>query len=571
MRGLLVALCLLAAWSPLTAQERVLGYHSRIVVDADGSMEVTETIRVRAEGREIRRGIYRDFPTRYRDRLGNRVVVDFQPLEVLRDGRPEPWFTERRPNGVRVNTGDDRFLEVPAEIEYTLRYRTSRQLGFFDGHDELYWNVTGLGWAFAIEQASAEVVVPGNPADGDLDLQAFTGPAGARDGDFMAKAGNGAARFVTTRPLAPGEGLTIVVGFPKGLVEAPTRGERLAWLLRDNLGVLVALAGFLPVLVFYVMRWRRIGRDPAAGPLFPRYQPPEGHSPGGLRYLRRMGHDTQAFTADLVDLAVQGHVEISQGEKRWSLRRLDPGGAPARRHQHALLDALLPGTAPLELHHSNASTVQAAQSAHRKALEGVYTPRFFVNNGATIAIGVLWWVVVSGLSLIAALATGGAGLPLVAAIGALGILAHLVFGVMMKARTVEGRALLDEVEGLRLYLGVAEQRELAGLSGPGTEPALDAGRYERLLPFAIALDVEEAWTRRFTVAVGAAAAAAAAAGMHWYHGRGPVSDLGSMTRSISSTLNSQISSASSPPGSSSGGGGGGFSGGGGGGGGGGGR
>ena len=112
---------------------------------------MVETIRVRAEGNQIRRGIYRDFPMRYRDRYGNRMVVDFELLGVERDGRPEPHFTETIANGVRINTGNDDFLPVPADITYTLRYRTTRQLGFFDAHDEIYWNVTGLGWAFPID------------------------------------------------------------------------------------------------------------------------------------------------------------------------------------------------------------------------------------------------------------------------------------------------------------------------------------------------------------------------------------------------------------------------------------
>jgi hypothetical protein len=61
---------------PLQAQERIRSYDSEVQILADGSVEVTEQITVRAEGRSIRRGIYRDFPTRYRDRYGNRVRVD---------------------------------------------------------------------------------------------------------------------------------------------------------------------------------------------------------------------------------------------------------------------------------------------------------------------------------------------------------------------------------------------------------------------------------------------------------------------------------------------------------------
>jgi hypothetical protein len=54
---------LLAAPLAAVADERILSFHSKIDVAADGGMDVTETIRVRAEGQAIRHGIYRDFPT----------------------------------------------------------------------------------------------------------------------------------------------------------------------------------------------------------------------------------------------------------------------------------------------------------------------------------------------------------------------------------------------------------------------------------------------------------------------------------------------------------------------------
>jgi uncharacterized membrane protein len=150
------------------------------------------------------------------------------------------------------------------------------------------------------------------------------------------------------------------------------------------------------------------------------------------------------------------------------------------------------------------------------------------------------------------------------------LISLVVFSIVIKAPTAEGRALLDEIEGLKLYMSVAERDELKSMKGPN-EPVLDAVRYELLLPFAVALGVEDAWTGKFTAAAGAAAAAQAANSMMWYSGRGPISNLGDFSRSIGSSLSSTISSASTPPGSSSGAGGGGSSGGGGGGGGGGGR
>ena len=146
----------------------------------------------------------------------------------------------------------------------------------------------------------------------------------------------------------------------------------------------------------------------------------------------------------------------------------------------------------------------------------------------------------------------------------------ILFGRLVRAPTKDGRALLDEIEGLKLYLSVAERDELERLPAPGAPPALDAKRYETLLPYAVALEVEDAWTKKFTAAAGAAAVAAATAGIAWYRGSG-TSSLGNLTQAVGSSLSSQIASSSSPPGSSSGRGGGGSSGGGGGGGGGGGR
>src|SRR3546814_12771872 len=113
---------------------------------------------------------------------------------------------------------------------------------------------------------------------------------------------------------------------------------------------------------------------------------------------------------------------------------------------------------------------------------------------------------------------------------------------------------MDESEGVKRDLGVAERDERARRPGPGAPPPLEAERYQRLLPYAVALEVEEAWTKQFTLAVGAAAADATTATMAWYRG-GPAGDLGSFASSIGSSMSSQNASSSSTTGSYTGGGG----------------
>jgi uncharacterized membrane protein YgcG len=576
---------LLAAWLPLpaAAAERILAYDSEVEIRADGSLVVTERIRVRAEGEQVRRGIYRDFPTRYRDRYGNRVRVDFEVLSVARNGEAEPWFTERLPNGVRLNTGSDELLPVPAEHDFTLRFRTTRQLGFFPEHDELYWNAIGTGWSLPIEGGTVEVRLPRDVPVEDMSAEAYTGPQGAQGQDYAAElTGPGAARFRLTAPLGPGEGFTIVLTFPKGIVAEPSPAERARWFFSDNVGVLVAFAG-LAVLAFYCLRrWQNRGRDPRPGTIIPRYFVPAGHGPAGLRYLLQMSYDARCFSSDILALAVAGRLRIRREEKflrkdRWALERLDDQAAgsadgkaidlpePQRR---LLAGIFASGQQTMELQTANATTLAAARAAHQGSLDRSYHGAFFRRNvGSTVIAALL-----GAASIALAFAvSGGNGHVAIVLIALLMLVIVTAFGYLVRAPTAQGRRLMDEIEGLRLYLGVAEREELARMGGPDDAPTLDAARYEALLPYAVALEVENAWTEKFTRAVGAAAAAEAVRRIGWYRGNKRLGSSSALSRALGSSLGSQVAAASSPPGSRSGAGGGGSSGGGGGGGGGGGR
>jgi len=572
MRAALLALLLLAGSLPAAAQERILGYHSDLVLQPDGSLEVTETIRVRAEGQRIRRGIFRDFPTRYRDRFRNRVVVDFEVLGVSRDGRPESFFTEPLSNGVRVNTGSDDFLPVPADIEFQLRYRTTRQLGFFDGFDELYWNVNGLGWEFSAESVSARLTLPGDVAADQWRLAAYTGPEGATGQDYTVEVtGPREVVFRSSRLLGPNEGLTIAAGFPKGLVPQPSAAARAGAFLRDNGGVLVALLGLAALLGFYGWRWHRVGRDLPAGPVFPRYEAPEAFSAGEVRVLRRMGHDNRDFAADLVQMAVRGFLDIHAEGKEWRLVRRPDGDPEALSPgQRAAAAKLFAGSDEVVLRNTEASRVGGARTAHAMALAKQTQPKYFKLHGGTALLGLLFSI---GVMVLAFSIADGSGILVLVLVSALMLATHILFGWLLKAPTPEGRRVMDEIEGLQRYLSVAERDEIGATPTPGAggEPSLDAGRYERLLPYALALDVEAAWSDRFTRAVGVQEAQAAQP--RWYHGGSAGSAMGfaSLGASLGSALTRHVSSASTPPGGSSGSGGGGSSGGGGGGGGGGGR
>ena len=182
-----ISLFIILCFSQLClAEERIISFHSDIQVLTNGELLVTEHITVKAEGKKINRGIYRDFPTKYRDHLKNHYQVNFHVEGLLRNGKSEAWHQSPLKNGVRTYFGrKDKYLKK-GKHTYVFSYRTNRQLGFFEQHDELYWNVTGNDWDFLIEKASARVSLPGNIAEDDMTLEAYTGKQFSKGQDYYA-------------------------------------------------------------------------------------------------------------------------------------------------------------------------------------------------------------------------------------------------------------------------------------------------------------------------------------------------------------------------------------------------
>ncbi len=552
----LAVLVVLATCAGAWAEERILAFGSDIVVHPDASMTVTETITVRAEGDRIRRGIFRDFPTDYRDRLGNRYRVGFEVLSVRRDGAGEAWHSERLSNGVRVYVGRrDRFLD-PGRHTFEITYRTDRQLGYFEDHDELYWNVTGNGWDFPIDRVAATVTLPETVPSESVTVGAYTGPQGSTEGSYAAEVTAGQAIVTATRGLGPHEGLTLVVSWPKGHVYQPTTGDRLRMTLYDNRGLAVAILGALAVFAYLFYVWQRYGRDPEPGVVFPHYEPPPGYSPASARFIREMGYDNRAFTAAVINLAVKGWLEIEERDEEYTLTRTGQGKerSPGERE---LMGALFAEGEVVVLERENHTVLQAAKSAHRKALKRDFEKIYFFTNSLLLLPSVFGSVL-----MVAGIVVTGSFAPLVIAPIGLIVAAHVLFYFLLKAPTRRGRLLMDKLEGFRMYLDVAEKDELNLRNPPEKTPEL----FEKYLPFALALEVEQAWAEQFAD-VFARMRPEGQAAYHpaWYHGTFSPSRVGQFASGVGAGLTSAIASASTPPGSSSGGGG--FSGGGGGGGG----
>ncbi len=635
------ALCLLAGFLVLARvvpaqSEQILDFHSDITVEEDSSLLVTETISVISTGAQIRHGLLREFPTNYRDPYGNRYVVDFQVLSATRDSAAEPFRVDNDSNGKRIYFGRVNVLLPAGRHVYTLTYTTSRQLGFFTDHDELFWNVTGLGWPFSIARAAATVHLPSAIPFDQVHLSGFTGPSGSHDAELTAYTKDGVFQFATTSPLPPYEGLSIVLSWPKGFLAAPTFPQKLEYFFRDNHGAILLASGLLVLLLYYLIAWSAVGRDPAPGVIMALYEPPADLSPAGMRYLVRKGFDDKTFAAAILDMAARGFLKISEKDGSFTLALTGKDDRILTPDEKQIAANLFAGRSQVWLHYENQQIFRSALLVLQKWLKTAEDKVYFVRNSrylilpvtlsivvviayllsqgaAQIMIGVFlsiwlsfWTLGVAALLLkvwqswrsvlqsgkVQILGVGGAlfftafsipfvfgeimgftflvkftsislGIFLLAA-GAL----HILFVYLLKAPTISGRRVLDQVEGFKLFLGKVEGDRLNRAAPPQQTPQI----FEKYLPFALALDVEQDWAEKFSGLLAAAGTAPESSGVGYapsFYSGGSWNGFSgtNFASSFSNSFTSAISSASEAPGSSSSGGGGGGSGGGGGGGG----
>lgn len=629
MKYFVLILCVLTGLIT-QAQERILDFRSTVVVNANRSVDVTEEITVRAEGVNIRRGIFRDVFTTMVNHHGRKQLLNLKVYEVLKNGSPENFTVERSNNISRIRIGNADVLLDPGVYTYTIKYNLDRQVRFFDGYDEVYWNATGNGWMFSIEKATAMIVLP----EGAVISQhtGYSGPTGATGCDCVSSSESpNTVTYTMTSRLDPYEGLTIAAGWQKGIINPPTTAELEAESFNDNRGIYYGLYGLLVIGAYLLFAWFRVGRDPEKGVIIPRYDAPGGFSPAACRYVLRMGFDKKAFTAAIVSMALKGYLVIDKSGKHYVLQRISRDKTNLSPGEKRIAESLFAGTDAITLSGSYISSLNTAVTKLEDQLkQDFFKINFRYNFGwmvPAILMGIALIVVVistliydaevmialvvcffvmmfaftfmfAGISmyrqasgfkkvffLIPAVCIPAAiisvpvfilsdifpqVMDLVKAIGPyvlifLSTIALIVwFFYLIKAPTVFGRQRMDEIEGLKLFMEVAEKDRLNILNPPDKTPQL----FEKLLPYAIALDVENKWSRQFESIVGRA--------MEnneyrptWYVGDGlSTFRVHAITSSLGSSFSSAISSSSTPPSSSSSGSsGGGFSGGGGGGGG----
>jgi uncharacterized membrane protein len=496
-RVLSLALFLLIA--PAVIADRTLVIErldAEIHVSADGSVLVEETILPRFTG--TWNGIFRTIPVQYRTPQGLNYTLRLDIESVTdNEGRELKYESSRERHYRKLK------IWVPGATDATrtvkLRYRVANGLRFFDEHDELYWNVTGDEWEVPIESASARVRLPDGVSG--VRATAFRGTYGSTEQSEVSTAPDGVS-VRTTRGLGMREGLTVVVGWNPGLVHRPTAFEKTADAVYSNLPLAIP-----PLLFFGMFRlWRTRGRDPELSPITTRYEPPPHMTPAELGTLIDGKPDMRDITASIVDLAVRGYLHIAEAEnerffglvsnKEYTFTLKKPRSEwTLQPHERDLLAAMFTGD-------GSSVTLSDLKNKFYKHLpglrdelysrlvrDGFYTGRpdrvrlLYIVGG--IVVGIL--IVIASAAIMTFL-----GMQPVAGIvaGVLSALIIIAFGWFMPSRTSRGTRELEKVLGFREFLSRVEGDRLERMV---KTPEM----FEKFLPFAMALGVEDNWAKAF--------------------------------------------------------------------------
>jgi uncharacterized membrane protein YgcG len=611
----------------LSGSERILSFHSDINVDTHSALTITEKIKVHSLGDKIQRGIFRTLPLSRN--LNNRTQkVKYDIVSVKKNGEDENYHEEIEDGFLKIYIGNKDIILQPGNYEYEINYKTENQIGFFAQYDELYWNVNGNYWDFPIDTISATVHLPAGA--GILQNSCYTGSAGSTDKNCSSKLLSDYSMEWSASGLGTNEGLTIAVGFQKGIMIPPPPPSFL-----EKFGILIGgFLVFLGLLYYYYSTWRKYGVDPEKPIVYPQFNSPNDLSPASLGYLKTETFKNKYVTAALVNLAIKGYVQIIEKEDSgllglfkstyYIIKKLKPSDEKLPKEEKKLMDYLLPdsrdtidfnGKYDSKIEQSVLNCKEALKFQHDAFLnEGnnakklilpsliitfVYAVGLFLSyrmfpEFEKVFIGMILYIVLFIAFFIAALLFKYfpslfnifLGLPVIIFIGigvfihksndftidnnfnicyifiVLGFTSLVIYEFLIKRPSEEKLKIKSLIEGFQMYMGAAENEQLKFHNPPEMTPQV----FEKYLPFAMVLGVDEIWGKKFDAML---SKMSTEYHHNWYVGS--TLNRYAFASTLNSSLTNSIQSSSTQPSnnssSGSGSGGGGFSGGGGGGGG----
>ena len=605
--------------------EHILAFHSDITISKDAETTITEKIKVYAEGNIIKRGIFRSLPL-WRNVNGKKIRIKYDIISVQKNGSKENYHTENTDSDFGIYFGNKDIILQPGVYEYELTYKTSDQIGFFDKYDEFYWNVNGTLWDFAVDEISAKVTLP----EGAEIIQnsCYTGGYKSNESNCIGKQLSTNTIEWSAKNLGSNEGLTIAVGFNKGIFTPPPPPGMV-----EKYGVLAALiAAALGLLAYFFTSWQKYGVDPQKPIVYPQFNAPQNLSPASLGYLENEYYSEQMITAAIVSLAVKGFIKIIEDDKRvlgifgsreYTLEKIKEQDQTLPKEEINLMNKLFSGASTISFDGKYNSKIENAVNDFKASLKFQHDGFLSKgNNSRKLILPIIIIAALYGLGLYFSYKVSysdvhlGAGIPMIAAALFVGIfisiffersnVVKILFGLVSIGLIVIFVAIFsvdsNRSENLGFYASygflifgfigmvlfqylikqptpqkLETQSLIEGFKmylGTAEEktlqfhnpPEMTPAVFETMLPYAMVLGVDKIWGQKFQNMLKTSSLANQQYNSSWYVGASMMNM--NFANTLTSSLSQSIASSSTQPSSSgSGSGGGGFSGGGGGGGG----
>lgn len=470
--------------------ENVKDFNISININQDSSINVEEKINYNF-GSQQRHGIYRNIPYRYKARGGN-FNLRFSDINVVdENGSPYKYEVLNQGSDKNIKIGDANAY-VTGVHTYVISYKIERALNYFESHDELYWNVTGNEWEVPIEKSQAKISLPESVDRSQLQMKCFTGVLGSTTEDCTKEViDDRSVLFKANEELNYYEGLTVVFGWPKGIVVEPDFNQKLLWILQDNwyLG--------LPIIVFIFsfIYWRIRGKDPKQREtIIAEYEPPDNLTPAEVGTVYDNKADTKDVTATLIDLAIRGYLKIKQtgtGSKDYKFLKLkEPGDLNS--YEKDLMESVFGSSRETRLNDLKNTFYTDLSRIKKNIYDTVVIKKYYAKNPSRAKFGCLF--VFSIMLFMASFPLGFVSLNFFLGVSLLvSAIIMFVFSMFMSKRTVKGVRTLEKILGFKEFLKVTEKERLKFHNPPEMVPEL----FEKFLPYAMALGVETEWAKNF--------------------------------------------------------------------------
>lgn len=477
------------------AQEKIDNFDVTIKINQDGSLDISERIDYDF-GQSQRHGIFRIIPIKYKARGGNYNLRISDISVIDENGNSYNFSKSFSGSDIEIKIGDVDKLIIGKKT-YIINYTIKRAINYFDSHDELYWNVTGNDWSVEIEQAFAEVILSQEINENDLRVECLFGFYGG-GGECISNIDNTEETvifFAIPYKLSAGQGMTIVVGVPKGVIAEPSFFQK-AWdVIRDNI---ILILPFL-VFIFLFYSWYKYGRDPKGrGIVCAQYDAPDKLTPLEVGTIIDERFDNKDLSAEIINLAVGGCLKIKRVVKKkfilksedYVLTKLKNNKRLKNDFEKQLLEALFDNKESVKISELKNKFYKDLNNIRKEVYETIVRKEYFLKNPNKVRIT---YLIIGGIFVML-------GFPSIIFWGFVGIISVIlsaimifIFAFLMPRKTLKGVAAKEHILGLKEYLSVAEKDRIEFHNAPQKNPK----HFEKLLPFAMVLGVEKEWAKKF--------------------------------------------------------------------------